>query len=159
MTEATGEPFFPAAEEADPQRLLVVPVLAQGGEPHYLLVRWPDWPHPAMLSLAVPTAGDSIDSAVSDLLDSRLRVETAGDAQITTRPIPVRMAAHRIGLTAGTGWLRAVVVPVQGEPQPDSLLEGCEVLTFDAALAALPTEIERTLFRDAAVAGGYASAL
>jgi hypothetical protein len=63
-----------------------------------------------------------------------------------------------MGLNAGTGWLRGIAVPVQGEPQPDSLLEGCEVLTLEAAIASLPTEVERILLRDAATASGHAPA-
>jgi hypothetical protein len=111
-----------------------------------------------MLSIAAPGESDSIDDAVRDLLDSRLHIETAGPAQITARRVPVRMPSPRVGLTAGTGWLRAVIVPVHGEPRPDSLLDGCEVLSLEAALAALPTEVERMLLRDAAAAGGYAVA-
>jgi hypothetical protein len=154
MTDARSEPLIAAAEADAPERLLVVPVMDEGTEPHYLLVRWPDWPHPALLSIATPGLNDSIDEGVRDLLDSRLHVETAGPAQITTRRVPVRMPAPRMGLSAGTGWLRAVLVPVRGEPQPDSLLDGCELLALDAALAALPTEVERMLLRDAAAAGG-----
>jgi hypothetical protein len=111
-----------------------------------------------MLSLAAPASYDSLDAAVSDLLDARLRVTTVGPARRSQRRVPVRMPAPRVGLTAGTGWLCAVTVPVQGEPQPDALLDGCEVLTFEAALASLPTELERILLRDAAVLGGDASA-
>jgi hypothetical protein len=150
MTNTSGEPPPADLESMAPERLLVVPVLEQADGRHYLLVKWPDWQHAAMLSLAPPASHDSLDDAVRDLLDSRLHLVASGPAQASERRVPVRMPAPRVGLVAGTGWLRAVTVPVQGEPQPDSLLEGCEVLTLEAALAALPTEVERMLLRDAA---------
>jgi hypothetical protein len=156
MTEAHAEPVIAAGEAAAPERLLVVPVLVQGGEPHYVLVRWPDWPHPAMLSLAAPASSVGIEEAVSDLLDSRLHLATSGPVTRSETRVPVRMPAPRVGLSAATGWLRAVIVPVQGEPQPDALLDGCVVLTLEAAIASLPTEVERILLRDAARAAGFA---
>lgn len=148
-----------ATTAAAPERLLLVPVIGaapgSGGgirseTARYVLVRWQDWPHPVLLSLAPPAPSDSLDAAVTDLLSARLQLQPVGAARTATRRVPVRMGAPRLGLT-GTGWLRAVVVPVAGEPQPDALLAGADVLPLDAALAALTTEVERMLLRDAAV--------
>lgn len=133
-----------------PERLLLVPVLpaVDGGSPRFVLVRWADWPYPALLSLAPPASSDHLEDAVTDILSARLQLEVAGPPRLTDLRVPVRMGAARFGFT-GTGWLRAVVVPVRGEPQPDALLAGVDVLTFDEALTALSTEVERMLLRDA----------
>jgi hypothetical protein len=144
------------ATPAAPERLLIVPVRvaeptagAGAGAPHYLLVRWADWPQPAMLSLAPPAAHDTLDAAVADLLLARLQLTSTCPARVSEHRIPVRMGAARFGFT-GTGWLRAVLAPVTGEPEPDALLAGADVLTLEDALAALSTEVERMLLRDAA---------
>ena len=144
------------ATPAAPERFLIVPVLAAepiagagADAPRFLLVRWADWPQPAMLSLAPPAAHDTLDAAVADLLLARLQLTSTGPARVSEHRIPVRMGAARFGFT-GTGWLRAVLAPVTGEPKPDALLSGADVLTLDEALAALSTEVERMLLRDAA---------
>ncbi len=136
-----------------PERLLVVPVLdADGSEPRFLLVRWADWPQPTMLSMPPPAAHDTLDEAVTALLVARLGLQPSGPARVSTHRVPVRMDAPRLGFT-GTGWLRAVVVPVVGEAdeaQCDSLLEGAEAFSLEAGTAALSTEVERMLLRSAA---------
>lgn len=133
-----------------PERMLLVPVLDAGSaEPRFILVRWADWPQPAMLSMPPPAAHDSLDEAVAALLLGRLRLVRTGPAHASTHRIPVRMGAPRLGFN-GTGWLRAVVVPVAGEVECDSLLEGAEAFTLEAGVEALSTEVERMLLRDAA---------
>ncbi len=141
-------------ETADPERLSLVPVLLDetgetDAEPRFVLVRWPDWPPPAMLSMVPPGAYYTLADAAASLLDGRLRLTVAGEPRIAARRIPVRMPAPRMGLN-GTGWLRAVLVPVSGTPEPDSLLDGFVLLTRSEALATLSTEVERMLLQDAA---------
>ncbi len=137
-----------------PERLLLVPMLTSAdGEPRVVLVRWADWPYPALLSLAPPGPSDRLEDAVADLLSARLQLEVTAPPRLTEQRVPVRMGAPRFGFS-GTGWLRAVVVPVRGEPQPDALLAGVDVLTLDEALAALTTEVERMLLRSAAAGSG-----
>lgn len=132
-----------------PERLLIAPVLTgPDGEPRFVLVRWADWPTPALLSLAPPGPSDSLEDAVRDLLSARLQLTLTGTPRMAEVRVPVRMGSPRFGFT-GTGWLRAVVAPVAGEPVPDALLAGADVLTLDEALAALSTEVERTLLRAA----------
>jgi hypothetical protein len=160
MPAADAAPNAMRAPTADPapERLLLVPVLAgeDGGQagPRYVLVRWADWPYPALLSLAPPGPFDRLEDAVTDMLRARLQLEVTGPPRLTDRRVPVRMGAPRFGFT-GTGWLRAVVVPVRGEPQPDALLAGVDVLPLDEALAALTTEVERMILRDAAGASAH----
>ncbi len=136
----------------DVERLLVVARLSEepgGGEPRYLFVRWPDWPHPALLSIDPPAATDTLEDAVGGLLRARLQVTLTGPVRLTSTRVPVRMALRRYG-ASGTGWLRGAVVEVAGVPEPDALLEGFEALTLDEAVVALPTDIERAVLREAA---------
>lgn len=137
------EPVLPA-----PERWLVISRqhAEPGEEPRYLLVRWPDWPHPALLSIAPPSADDTLDDAVGSLLKARLQLDLEGPARVGDTRMPVRMAQPRYGLST-TGWLRAVSVEVSGEPEADSLLDGFEVLTADEALRGLTTDLERAVFR------------
>lgn len=152
-------PYVPEEPTAPPvpERYLLVPVLpasergADGGD-GYVLVRWADWPYPALLSLAPPGPSDRLEDAVTDMLSARLQLEVTGAPRLTEQRVPVRMGAPRFGFT-GTGWLRAVVVPVRGTPEPDALLAGVDVMTLDEALAALTTEVERLLLRGAAANG------
>lgn len=131
-----------------PERLLVVPQLNEGEETRYLLVRWPDWPHPALLSIAAPTSRDIIDEAVSDLIRARLRVDCNGTPRASSMRIPVRMAHPRFG-GDGLGWLRPVAVRISDAPEPDALLEGVHELELKEALDLLPTEVERTVLKEA----------
>ncbi|MBX7111162.1 MAG: hypothetical protein K1X87_04860 [Dehalococcoidia bacterium] len=137
----------------DVERLLIVARLASEGggdeEPRYLFVRWPDWPHPALLSIEPPAATDTLEDAVGSLLRARLDVGVRGTVRVSSERVPVRMPLRRYG-TSGTGWLRAALVDVAGEPEPDALLEGFEALTLAEALAALPTDVERAVLRGAA---------
>lgn len=145
-------PSLDAPGSAGPERLLVAPVLRDEQPPHgwrYLLVRWPDWPHPTLLSLAAPGPGDSMAEAVRVLIEARLRLACEGEPRASETRVPVRMPLPRVG-GEGQGWLRPVVVRVSGEPQPDALLAGVEAFTLEQALAALPTEVERTVLRAAA---------
>lgn len=136
----------PAAE-----RILVVPRLVATGdaEPRYLFVRWADWPYPALLSVEPPRADDTIEDAVGSLLQARLHVALRGPVRLASMRLPVRMPMPRYG-AVGVGWLRPAAVEVEGDPAPDALLEGFELLTLDEALAALPTDVERAALREAA---------
>ena len=143
------QPPHPEPLDERPERLLIAARLRGAGDDRYLLARWPDWPHPALLSLAAPRERDSLADAVSTLLQARMRVRCEGDPLAGTQRVPVRMTHPRFG-GEGLGWLRAVAVTVSGEPQPDALLEGVEAFSLEQALEALPTEVERTLLRQGA---------
>jgi hypothetical protein len=134
------------------ERFLIVARTAghQAEEPRYLLVRWADWPQPALLSIAPPAANDSLEAAVATLLDARLRVSVHGAVRLGGDRVPVRMAQPRFGLGGTTGWLRPAAVEVSGEPETDALLGGYDTLTLTEALAALSTEVERTVLREGA---------
>ena len=140
----------PAWPSAEPERLLLVPILEATEGARYVLVRWPDWPSPALLALAALGPHDDLASAVGALLDARLRLAPAAPPLACETRVPVRMPHPRLGLDSTTGWLRPVAVPVDGEPEPDVLLAGYEVLTLDEALDALPTDVEREALRLAA---------
>jgi hypothetical protein len=62
--------------------------------------------------------------------------------------IPVRMAHPRFG-GDGLGWLRPVAVRISDAPEPDALLEGVHELELKEALDLLPTEVERTVLKEA----------
>ena len=142
----------PEIAAADPERLLLVPVLEVAGEARYVLVRWPDWPHPALLSFAPPVANDTLEAAAADLARARLGLTASGPARLAELRVPVRMGSPRLGLET-TGWIRGVLQPVEGEPAPDVLLDGCVVLSLSEAEAALTTEVERMVLRAAAALG------
>ena len=139
----------PEIAAADPERLLLVPVIEVAGEARYVLVRWPDWPYPALLSFAPPVGSDTLEAAAADLARARLGLAATGPARLAELRVPVRMGSPRLGLQT-TGWVRGVLQPVEGEPAPDVLIEGCEVLSFAEAESALTTEVERMVFRAAA---------
>lgn len=136
----------PLAER--PERLLVAARLDGGDGGRYLFARWPDWPHPAMLSTPAPSDPGALHEVVQELLHARLGVVCAGALRASPQRVPVRMAHPRFG-GEGVGWLRPVVVAVAADPQPqpDALLEGSEELTLEQALARLPTEVERIVLR------------
>lgn len=140
----------PAARE--PERLLIVAreAVHDGQGPRFLLVRWADWPQPALLSMATPGPYDDLDDAVATLLDARLRLSVRGPARLGAHRVPVRMARHQYGSSGTTGWLRPVAVEVSGEPEVDALLGGCDACTLDEALAALSTDVERVVLREGA---------
>ena len=131
------------------ERLLIAARLDTAEGARYLLVRWPDWPYPALLSVAAPRDRDALATAVQDLLHGRLRVDCDGAPRTADQRLPVRMTHPRFG-GEGLGWLRPLAVRVHGEPEPDALLAGVEALSLEEALEALPTELERTLLREAA---------
>jgi hypothetical protein len=136
----------------EPERLLVVARhehLGEAGGECYLLLRWPDWPPPALLSLAAPAAHDDLDRAVADALEARLGVSCLGTPIKGGERIPVRMRHPRLG-EESVGWLRPVAVRVTGEPRADALLEGYAALSLAEALDALPTEVERRVLREGA---------
>ncbi len=72
-----------------------------------------------------------------------------GSASLSVKQIlhPARMAHPYTG-GPNVGLLRAVAVEVAGEPEPDALVEAVETLTPADAEAALPTDLERAIFRD-----------
>ncbi len=127
------EPSDARSEDERPERLLVVPRLDCPDGASYLLVRWMDWPYPALLSLTSPRCSDSLADAVTALLHARLGLRCDGKPQMAALRMPVRLMHPRFG-GYGLGWLRPVAVSVGGEPQPDALLEGVEALTLEQAL-------------------------
>ncbi len=149
----TGEQADPGSvgggTVARPERYLLVveqDVAGHEASPHYLLARWPDWPHPALLATDPPAEDEDLEHAVGLLLASRMGVRLTAPPRVAPVRVPARMRHPRTGVE-GLGWLRAVSVTVAGEPEPDALLAGIDVLTADAALDALPTEVERIVFR------------
>lgn len=151
----------PPPSDDRPERLLVATRLEANPEtdleaepganddPRYVFVRWEDWPHPAMLSIAPPGVSEDLPHAVQTLVGRlNLTVSTSGAIRTAEERVPVRMEHPRFGGT-GLGWLRPLAVSVSGEPQPDAMLEGIELLSLDQALEALPTEVERTVLRAA----------
>lgn len=142
---------MPEPQRPAPERLLIVSRQAgrDGEEPRYLLVRWPDWPHPALLSIAPPEANDTLEDAVASLLGARLHVAAHGPVRLGSKRLPVRMPQPRYGAMT-TGWLRPAAVEVTGDPEADALLDGYEALTLEEALAALTTDVERAVFREGA---------
>lgn len=142
-----------AARPADPERVIIVPRLERPGEePRYLLVQWRDWPPPALLSLDVPSDAAALEPAVVDTLWHRIAVRVVGSVALTPDRQPVRMSKKARG-GEGLGWLRAALVRVEGDPQPDPLLEAVLALTLDEALEVLTSDVERALLRRAAALG------
>jgi len=79
---------------ARPERyLLVVRVRdrATGAGPSYAFARWPDWPHPAMLSMAPPHPDEGLETAVAALLASRTGLRAEGVPRVSERRVPARM--------------------------------------------------------------------
>jgi hypothetical protein len=143
-----GAPADPAGR--DPERLLLVPRLERPGEPpRYLLVRWRDWPPPALLSLDPPADAGALQEAIGETLAHRIGVRVTGRSEVTAERQPVRMSDKSRG-GAGVGWLRAAAVRVEGAPEPDALLEAVLELTLEEALASLTSDVERLLLERAA---------
>ncbi|HJM74399.1 MAG TPA: hypothetical protein QGI71_00830 [Dehalococcoidia bacterium] len=147
LTTGSGTPDTASTDDR-PERLLVAARLAasEDEDGRYVFVRWEDWPHPAMLSLAPPGANEQLSEAVAGLL-ARLNVRSA-EPRIASERMPVRMAHPRFG-GEGLGWLRPLAVTVEGEPEPDAMLAGVELLSYNRALEELPTEVERAVLRAA----------
>lgn len=142
----TVGPETPAA--TDPVRLVILPVLHGPDGARCILVRSPDWPHPVLLSLAPPSAHDSLEAAVGDLLRARLHLRLTAAPLVAPERLPARMAQPRAGRSS-PGWLIPVLAAVEGEPEHDALLDGVETLTLEEALEALSTSIERAALRAA----------
>src|SRR5690606_2141921 len=112
-----------------PERYLLVVRHLEAGQAaadesaRYLFARWPDWPHPAMLSLSPPHPDEGLRDAVASLLRARLGVALEGEPRLSDTRTPARMRHPRVGFE-GLGWLRAVSADVRGEPEPDGLLDG-----------------------------------
>ncbi len=137
-------------EDGRAERLLIAARLEQPeDDPRYLLARWPDWPHPSLLSVSAPRAVDTLEALVADTLRARFSVECVGTPVATSTRHPARMSHPRFG-GDGLGWVRAVAVRVEGEPSSDPLLAGIDALPLEDALTALPTDLERALLREAA---------
>lgn len=147
-------------ERPDPQRMLLVPRLERAGEdPRYLLVRWRDWPPPALLALDPPADADALQQAIVETLNHRIGVTPTGPALVSDERRPVRMRLTTRG-GEGMGWLRVAAIRVEGTPEPDALLEGVSELSLEDALAALTSDVERLALSTAArlLDGGVASA-
>ena len=112
---------------------------------HYLFVRWPDWPPPAMLALSPPVLDETLAHAVELVLSTRLGVHVIGAPRLGGTRIPARMPHSRIGVE-GLGWLRPVAVSATGVVAPDALLAGFALLTAEQARTALSTDVERIVF-------------
>lgn len=140
----------PGGPYSDPERLLVAPLLERPGEePRYLLLRWPDWPPPALLSVESRSSIDSPASAVVEAVAARMGVSCTEPPRFSDLRMPVRMRQPQRGREE-VGWLRAVAVRVEGNPAADALIEAVVALPLDQALASLTTDVERTVLEAAA---------
>jgi hypothetical protein len=137
-------PPVPRDLEARPERLLIV--ARRREDSRYLFVRWPDWPHPAMLSTVPPHPDEGLAGGLASLLDARMGVRVQGEPRSATERQPARMR-HPYAGSEGLGWLRPVAVEVTGTPAPDPLLDDILALTHAEALDTLPADLERVLFR------------
>ena len=137
-------------EDGRAERLLIAARLEQpGSEPRYLLARWPDWPHPSLLSVAAPRALDTLEALVADTLRARFSLECVGPPVAALERHPARLSHPRFG-GGGLGWVRAVAVRVEGDPAADALLAAVDAFALEDALATLPTDLERAVLREAA---------
>lgn len=138
------------AARPDPQRMVLVARLERPGEAaRYLLVRWRDWPQPALLSLDPPADPEALQQAIAETLGHRIGMQVAGPALISDERQPVRMRRTSRG-GEGMGWLRVAAVRVEGTPEPDALLEGVLELSLPEALNTLASDIERQALAGAA---------
>lgn len=134
----------------EPERFIIAARLEAAGERHkYLLVRWRDWPPPALLSVEVPPTPGVSAAVVEETIAYRLGVRCLEGALLGEARTPARMRQGNRG-GEGMGWLRAAAVRVEGEPAPDALLEEVLALSFDDALSALTSDVERHVFLEAA---------
>ena len=129
-----------------PERWMLVPLLVavppSAGDERYLLVRFAGVDHPSLLPMGGPAIGETLVEAVSSALQSRVGLRPVSDPRVSVGRVPVRLPQPNQG-TSGPGWLRAVVVRVEGEPSPDLLVDEVLALPFDEAVRALPTDVER----------------
>jgi len=129
-----------------PERLLLVPLLASTpleGD-RCLLVRLVGGGQPSLLPMGRPGVDETLADAVASVLRARLGLRPSAAPHIAERRVPSRLPQPRRG-TRGAGWLRAVVVRVAGEPEPDPLVEEVLTLSLDEAARALTTDAERLL--------------
>lgn len=137
-------PPVPRDLEARPERLVLV--VRRLEDARYLFARWPDWPHPAMLSTVPPSSTEGLAQGIASLVAARMGVRVTGEPRPATERRPARLH-HPYAGSDGLGWLRPVAVDVFGEPRADALLDDVISLTRAEALAQLPTDLERVLFR------------
>lgn len=104
---------------------------------------------------AADTTADGTAAARRDhiavTLHSRLDLAVTGEPVAAAERLPVRLRHPRHG-TEGHGWLRAVRVPVHGEPRADPLLADVAALPPEEATRHLSTERERRLLAAALAA-------
>ncbi len=129
--------------------LLVVRLERPAEPPRYLLVRWRDWPPPALLSLNPPADLVGLEQAIAETLTHRIGVQLSGTPLFGQTRHPVRMRRGSQG-SEGMGWLRVAAVRAVGMPEPDVLLEAVLELDLDEALAALSSDVERAALVEAA---------
>ena len=152
LASTTGSDPTDGTARPEPERLILVARL-EGWQlddsPRYLLVRWRDWPPPALLSVEAPATPEASAAAIEETLVYRLGVRSLERPQLSDTRTPARM---RRGLRGGEGlgWLRAAAVRVEGDPQPDALLEAVLALPLEEALSALESDVERRLFVEGA---------
>ena len=135
-----------------PERLLLVPLLssapAAAGESRAaegercLLVRLAGAERASLLAMDGPGVGETLAEAVASVLHARLGLRALTEPRVAAGRVPARLPQPRRG-ASGPGWLRAVVVRVEGEPAPGPLLDEVLALPFDEAARALPTDAER----------------
>jgi hypothetical protein len=130
--------------EAAPERLLLV--IRHTSDRRYLLVRWPDWPHPAMLPTPPPHPDEGFAAGIASLVRARLGVTPVSEPALSAERVPARML-HPYAGGETQGWLRAVALDVEGDAVPDALLAGCDRLSLEEAERALSTDVERAVFR------------
>ena len=129
-----------------PERLLLVPLLAStpGEGERCLLVRLVGAEQPSLLPMGRPGVDETLADAVASVLHARLGLRPSAEPRIADRRVPSRLPQPRRG-TSGAGWLRAVVVRVEGEPLPGPLVEEVLALPLKEAARALSTDAERLL--------------
>lgn len=129
--------------------LLVVRLERPAEASRFLLVSWRDWPPPALLSLDPPADSDGLLQAIEETLAHRLGVQMVGAPRFGQTRHPVRMRRKSQG-GEGMGWLRVAAVSATGTPEGDALLEAILELTYDEALLALSSDVERAALAEAA---------
>jgi hypothetical protein len=129
-----------------PERLLLVPLLASTSVEgaRCLLVRLVGAEQLSLLPMGRPGVEETLADAVASVLRARLGLRPSAEPRIAERRVPSRLPQPRRG-TSGAGWLRAVVVRVEGEPVPGPLVEEVLDLPLDEAARALSTDAERLL--------------
>lgn len=133
----------------EPERLIIAARLEAGVEPgRYLLVRWRDWPPPALLSVEAGETPEACQAAIEETLAYRLGVRCLERPLVGEALTPARMRLGSRG-GEGLGWLRAAAVRIEGDPRPDALLEEVLLLPAGEALAALQSDVERAVFAEA----------